>query len=93
MLAETSKVHYSASFLKMIYPLAGRERHVRTSIRHGATDYIVYYPFNAELTVDNLQNEGGLTTLVRCMQHEHYSPAKLFLLDMMREVAKELRLQ
>ena len=57
-------------------------------IHHGTTDDIVYYPFNAELTVDNLNNEGGLTTLVRYEGHDHYSPAKLFLLDMMREIAR-----
>ena len=57
-------------------------------MQHGAADDIVFYPFSAELTVDNLNREGGLTMLVRYFDHEHYSPAKLFLLDMMREIAK-----
>ena len=47
----------------------------RLYIHHGTADDIVYYPFNAELTVDNLHNEGGLTTLVRYEDHDHYSPA------------------
>ena len=57
-------------------------------MQHGTADDIVSYPFSAELTFDNLNREGGLTMLVRYFDHDHYSSAKLFLLDMMREIAK-----
>ena len=52
-------------------------------IHHGTRDDIVYYPLNAELTVENLRNNGGNATLVRYDDHDHYSPAKLYLLDML----------
>lgn len=67
---------------------AGWAPRARLYIHHGTADDIVYYPFNAELTAENLYDEGGLTTLVRYEGHDHYSPAKLFLLDMIREIGE-----
>jgi hypothetical protein len=67
---------------------AGWAPKARLYIHHGTADDIVYYPFNAELTAENLYDEGGLTTLVRYDGHDHYSPAKLFLLDMIREIGE-----
>ena len=67
---------------------AGWAPRARLYIHHGTADDIVYYPFNAELTAENLYDEGGLTTLVRYEGHDHYSPAKLFLLDMVREIGE-----
>jgi|TARA_B110000444_G_C18738164_1_gene546666 hypothetical protein len=43
---------------------------------------------NAELTTDNLHKEGGLATLVRYVDHDHYSLEKLFFLDMIREIGE-----
>ena len=69
-------------------PSAGWAPKARLYIHHGTAGDIVYYPFNAELTAENLYDEGGLTTLVRYDGHDHYSPAKLFLLDMIREIGE-----
>jgi len=52
-------------------------------IHHGTEDDIVYYPFNTELTVQNLKEKGGNVTLIKYQDHDHYTPAKLFLLDML----------
>ncbi len=58
-------------------------------IHHGTEDDIVYYPFNAEITVENLQDQGGNVSLVRYDNHDHYSPAKLFLLDMLSVIEEQ----
>jgi hypothetical protein len=54
-------------------------------IHHGTEDDIVYYFQNPEPTVKNLNKLGGNVTLVKYEGHDHYSLAKLYLLNMIAE--------
>jgi hypothetical protein len=54
-------------------------------IHHGTEDDIVYYFHNPEPTVKNLNKLGGNVTLVKYEGHDHYSLAKLYLLNMIEE--------
>jgi acetyl esterase/lipase len=52
-------------------------------IHHGTRDDLVYYHFNAETTVNNLNKLGGDVELVKYVGHDHESLDKLYLLNML----------
>ena len=54
-------------------------------LHHGTKDDIVYYPFNVETTVRNLNKLGGDVKLVKYDGHDHESLDKLYLLNMIEE--------
>lgn len=54
-------------------------------IHHGTEDENVPYPFNAENTVNNLNNQGGDVELVKYEGHDHYTLDKLYLLNIIEE--------
>ena len=54
-------------------------------IHHGTDDTEVFYYFNAEPTVRNLNKLGGDVELVKYPGHDHYTLDKLYLLNMIDE--------
>ncbi|TFG19451.1 MAG: hypothetical protein EU533_06810 [Promethearchaeota archaeon] len=54
-------------------------------IHHGTNDETVPYPFNTEVTVNNLNYQGGDVELVKYEGHDHYTLDKLYLLNIIEE--------
>ena len=54
-------------------------------VHHGTEDENVFYPFNTETTVNNLNKLGGNVVLVKYEGHDHYTLDKLYLLNMIDE--------
>ncbi|OSY89284.1 hypothetical protein WH52_01165 [Tenacibaculum holothuriorum] len=49
---------------------------------HGTFDDIVFYEGNADATAQSLNTNGGTVELITYQGYDHYTPALLFLLDM-----------
>lgn len=57
-------------------------------LHHGTKDENVYYSFNADTTVRNLNKLGGNVELVKYEGHDHYTLDKLYLLNIIEEFGK-----